>query len=401
MPPEYAEVLVLTFILELPQDLRHPQDKAFGLTEERDDVFVDWPDEAKTIVTRVPITTPGRSPVCRLVFRNAEVKMPLPLQAADFAFGEWTRPFFNDEAWEERNRILEEAVSSGMDVRRTVVAATRFTHPDLWGQTPDERLALLGHEFQESLDFLNDYIITLSMVRGDPSLTPVARGDLAASCPVIVDAVPMQEGLRRGTTFIYPIHEQLPDFVYEVEDIDEAAGEQLEELFGLRRYDGFPMLLYYEFLHSAEASRRLHRYVPAISSLGTAIEVLFSAVIRMIGSGAEHDDAAVEAALRAPLRNQVEHHLPQYVNVDVDVQDANNPFGRWWLGGYKLRNRVLHEGHRPTEPEVDSAFDDAGALLRAIAAGMETEEREGPGFRVLWPFSQPEDLAPEAGSATN
>jgi hypothetical protein len=278
-----------------------------------------------------------------------------------------------------------------MDVRRTVVAATRFVHPDSWGETPGERLALLAHEFQEALDFVNDYIITLSMVRGDPSLTPVARGDLAAACPVVVDAVPMQEGVRRGTTFIYPIHEQLPDFVYEVEDIDEAAGEQLEELFGVRRYHDFPVLLYYEFLHSAEASRRLHRYVPAIASLGTAIEVLFSGVIRMIGSIDEHDDAEVEAALRAPLRNQVEHHLPKYVNVDVNVLDANNPFGRWWLGGYQLRNRVLHEGHRATEAEVNRAFDDAGALVQAIAAGMRTEEREGPGFRVMWPFGHPED----------
>jgi hypothetical protein len=347
----------------------------------------------------MPIETPGRSPVCRLVFRNTNVKMPLPLQAADFAFGEWTRPFFNDAAWEERNRILDDAARSGIDVRRTVVAITRFVHPESWGQTADERLALLGREFQAGLDFLNDYIITLSMVRGDPSLGPVARGDLAAACPVIVDAVPMQEGVRRGTTFIYPIHEQLPDFVYDIQEIDAEVGQQLEELFGARRYEDFPVLLYYEFLHSAEASRRLHRYIPAIASLGTAVEVLFSGVIRLMGAIDEHDDAEIEAALRARLRNQVEHHLPKYVNVEVDLTDASNPFGRWWAGGYQLRNNVLHEGHRPTEAEVDSAFDDAGAVVEAIEAGMKTEEREGPGFRVMWPFGQPEDEDPAPADA--
>ena len=37
-PPDYAEVVVVTFILELPQDLRHPPDKAFVLTAGRADL---------------------------------------------------------------------------------------------------------------------------------------------------------------------------------------------------------------------------------------------------------------------------------------------------------------------------------------------------------------------------
>lgn len=201
----------------------------------------------------------------------------------------------------------------------------------------------------------------------------------------------MQEGVRRGTTFLYPIHEELPDFVYGAEDINDETRHQLEEIFGLRYYGGFPMLLYYELLHSAVAARRQHRYVPAVAALGTTLEVLVSSVIRMVGSGPDHDQDAVERALRATLRNQVVDHLPQYVNAAVDLADAANPFGRWWLGGYRLRNAVIHEGHRPTEAEVDDAFDDAQAFVDAVADGMATIEQEGPGRRTLWPFRAPEE----------
>jgi hypothetical protein len=91
------------------------------------------------------------------------------------AFGEWTEPFFERAAWKERNRQLRAAMSQGATARKTVVAASRFVHPQAWRVSTAQRRELLGREFQSALDLLNDYIVTLSLVRGDPSLVARSR----------------------------------------------------------------------------------------------------------------------------------------------------------------------------------------------------------------------------------
>jgi hypothetical protein len=384
-PPDYAEVVVITHVLELPQDLRVPSGIAFGLTEQREDVFVDWPDKAKVALTRVPIQTPGWSPVHRLVFRNAVVKTALPLQAADLAFKDYVQPLMPPEEWRERERSLKEAVARGWDVRKTVVAASTFVAPERWRGRSDELRDLLRRQLDESLDFLNDYIVSLSLLRGDPLLVPVSRGDLAAACPVVIEAAPMQEGKRSGTTFIYPIHEHVPLPVVEVEPPEEEIRGDIAEFATYRRYQGFPLFLYYELLHSAEAARRLHRYAQAVATLGTTVEVFINAVIRMIAEARSEDTAQLERALRAPLRNQIEHHLPRYATVTVDLTDVANPFGKWWQGGYQLRKDVIHEGRRPDAADADAAFDDASVLVRAVADGLAEEAEDSPAA-FLWPF---------------
>jgi len=50
-------------------------------------------------LTNVPIETPGRSPLHRLLFRNAIVKTAKPLQAADLAFAEWEQLLMPPEVW--------------------------------------------------------------------------------------------------------------------------------------------------------------------------------------------------------------------------------------------------------------------------------------------------------------
>jgi hypothetical protein len=384
-PPDYAEVIVVTHVLELPQDLRVQSGTAFGLSEQRDDVFVDWPDEAKEALTHVPIKTPGRSPVDRLVFRNAIVKTAIPLQAADIAFKDYVQPLMPRAEWRARERGLRKALARGWNVRKTVVAASTYIAPQTWREAGEQLHELLLERLDESLDFLNDYIVTLSLLRGDPLLAQVARGDLPSVCPVVVEAAPMQEGKRSGTTFTYPIHDLVPLPTLEVEPQEQEVAGDMAEFAGFRRYEGFPLLLYYELLHAAEAARRLHRYAQAVATLGTTVEVFLNSVIRMVAEGRGQEPSQVEAALRAPLRNQFEEHLPRYANVTVDLGDIANPFGRWWQGGYRLRNHVIHEGRRPTADEADAAFEDASKLVRAVGDGLAEKAEDSPAS-FLWPF---------------
>jgi len=186
-PPSYVEVLAVSHILELPQDIQVPSDTAVALTEERKDVFQGWSDDVKTAFTNIPIETPGQSPLHRLVVRNAIVRTAIPLQAADHAFAEWEQPLMSSEAWEQRQRAFRAAVATGWEVRKSVVAASTFIAPDRWRSSEADRVALMLEQLDASLDFVNDYIVSLSLLRGDPLLGPVARGDLPPLCPVIIE----------------------------------------------------------------------------------------------------------------------------------------------------------------------------------------------------------------------
>lgn len=86
-----------------------------------------------------------------------------------------------------------------------------------------------------------------------------------------------------------------------------------------------------------------------------------------------------EGILDAGLKNTFKDHLERYINVPVDLDDPSTPFGSWWRGGYKLRSRVVHNGHRPTEAETQNGIDSAMAVIMAVGDGL----RSNPTTEVL------------------
>jgi hypothetical protein len=130
--PPWAEVLVITHVLELPRDLGLAQDQptATALFEPRDDLFVGWPDEAKAHLVHAPaVPSPGMSPVTRLVLRHTWVRARPPLVAADKCFEDFVKPLLPRRA--VRARLWQRRLAGLVGVREpvTVVAATRFLPP--------------------------------------------------------------------------------------------------------------------------------------------------------------------------------------------------------------------------------------------------------------------------------
>jgi hypothetical protein len=120
-------------------------------------------------------------------------------------------------------------------------------------------------------------------------------------------------------------------------------------------------------------------------STGTAVEVLIATTIREAGRARGEDESQYGNVLDAPLRNQVEHHLPGYANCSVDLNDPNNPLGAWWAGGYLTRNRVVHEAHRPTRAEANAALEGAQAVVAAVKAGLLADPvTEDVGHLLQW-----------------
>jgi hypothetical protein len=64
---------------------------------------------------------------------------------------------------------------------------------------------------------------------------------------------------------------------------------------------------------------------------------------------------------------------------------GRDAFGRWWQGGYVLRNKVVHRGYRPTRAEAIAGLDDAMNLIAAIKSGLPADVATKPiDDRLQW-----------------
>jgi hypothetical protein len=382
LPPD-AELLVVTHILELPHDLGFTGTPALALFEPRTDLFGGWSDEEKAhLVSSPPPPDPGTSPVTRLVFKHTWIRGRPPLVAADNAFESFATPLLPKRSARRRRWQRRLAGLRGLSEPVTVVAATRFIPAQDWPQDRENQEAILGRELDASIDFLNDFILSVGLIRNDPRLIPIARGDLPIVCPVILEVAPRtREQSRLGTSFAYPIHAEATYTGF------EPRRDDAEVAFHLARsnyYGAQPFFLFYELMQRALQSFNTHRFSQAMLALGSAMEVLIAVVVRESSALMGEAPNQAEKTLSAGLSNILKAHFGRYASITVDLSNPTNPVGRWWQGGYKLRNRVVHEGHRPDEVETRGAFDDAMAFVGEVRDGL----RSNATTRALGEFLQ-------------
>lgn len=269
---------------------------------------------------------------------------------------DWARPLLRRRS--ARRRLWQRRLSGWLGLREsvTVVATTRFIRPADWPAARDEQERVLGVELDASLEFLNDFLVGLSLVRNEPRLLPIARGDLPIVCPVILELVAMPFGERVGASFGYPIHADVTyvGFGQRHNDAEFAA-----EIARSNYHGREPYFLFYELMQRSLQAFNSARFAQAMLLIGTAIEVMIAVTIRESSKLHGEPPTRAERILIAGLKNVVDTHLARYANIAVDLKNSANPAGRWFQGGYALRNQVAHEGHKPSERETRSAFDDA------------------------------------------
>jgi hypothetical protein len=346
-----------------------------ALIEAREDLFENWADDAKAALIGLPsIPTPGTSPIARLVFRRVWAPERAQLTAAYLAFDGWITPNMDAESTAELNALHQAYMHGGSFGWITVVGATTFVRAQDWPTDEIERAAAQGRELDSCLSYLNSFLLALGLARNDPSIAPVARGDLPRLCPVILETAPM-ESARNAVSYPYQIHGINPHkhattrTFQEMDDSERLAVDLARDVY----FTDEPWFLYYELMQQAVAGYDEHRDRAPVLALGTAIEVLFAIAIRQAALAHGETEEAIAAILDYPLRNQIEHHLPRYVNCVVSTTDTTNAFGRWWQGGYELRNKVVHDGYRPTRTEIKAALEDAMALADVLSAGLASD----------------------------
>jgi hypothetical protein len=67
--------------------------------------------------------------------------------------------------------------------------------------------------------------------------------------------------------------------------------------------------------------------------------------------------------------------LPRFLTEPIDLDDEDRPSGRWFRDCYLLRNRVVHEGYRPSSAEAMDATTATRVFAAWIGAGLKDDER--------------------------
>jgi hypothetical protein len=392
-PPDGVDGLFVTHILELPYSLRIGGPFRFLLGEEptaesaavspqvRAKLFEVDGEQLSAFEDRLIST--------RLAFLEEYVRLQMPLQAADLTFAQWEKPLMSAKAWRKRQKVLKAALKKGIHGPVTVVAATRLVPLGAWSAVPGEQQAKLDEELDVCLDLLNDFLLSLGLISLDPQTRPIARGDLPVLAPVIIEAFPMFGGHRAGASFLREIHNQLPPFARQ-QALDERVVEAAASLTISHRRGEEPFFLFFELMHRAHTDLEEHRAAGAIIASGTAVELLVSTVIREASVLTGEDLERREAVLNASFAARFKDHLGRYIRTKVDINDPDDPFGAWWKTAYRLRNEVVHRGHKPTLDEAETALVQTGELTvhvrDALLAHPDTES-----LGVLLPFGRREE----------
>jgi hypothetical protein len=67
--------------------------------------------------------------------------------------------------------------------------------------------------------------------------------------------------------------------------------------------------------------------------------------------------------------------LPKLLKVPMDIKDSDSVAGRWWTDCYLLRNKVVHEGHKPDDGEALASKMATGAFTRWLGQSLTDDER--------------------------
>lgn len=347
LPPHLPEIGVMSFVLELPADLRLPPGSGVMAIEASDGRFDGWPTGALVAVTgAADFSMPdGFQPATRLMFRRAVVRTQLPLQAADLAFGPWVSPLLSPGTrWRRR---LSYRVHSVRGFRRvaTVVALTRYVPAIAMPQsTGDEvdwliaREAWLDAEFNAALQDLNDFLVSLGLSAGSLKIGPIAPADIPAQVPVILESTQRDHGKPVGATWLHDVHLQYPDI--SLQEMDEAELQVASRLFLAHQLGDEPFFDAYELWCRAHVDNVAGRYQQAVLALATAIEILVSSVIREVMRRRGSSETRIAGILSTSLKNVVRDHLGSALRQRIgneDFTDRGHPIGWWWCEGYGLR----------------------------------------------------------------
>lgn len=139
-----------------------------------------------------------------------------------------------------------------------------------------------------------------------------------------------------------------------------------------------PFFQWLELYQASEHHLGSGRNDQSVVAACTATEVLVNTLFRVIWAAKELDSEKLAGVLSSGFKNQLQDHLPRFLDQDLDLADESAPPGRWHHDCYRLRNRIVHEGHKATSGEAFDSKVSTSAFARWIGAALSEDPRTNP-----------------------
>jgi hypothetical protein len=353
--------MTVTFALELPFSLRMPE--VALVHSRRGPGWEGWgSDEIAHLIDLQARIPDGFEPHFRIALGQASVRVPAPLTAARLAFPEWDG--FEDDAG-----------TGTVEVTRTTALVSVYSRVlDSPLDSGDEEF--IGEWFSRRMDevlgLLNDYLVVLASVDDEWHISRISRADLPRMAPYLVDIRPGREGAGRVSSTL-DVHARIRDDLPAEREPEEAS--VVTDLIHAYREGRAPFFDWTQYMQSAEHHLGAGRYEQAVIAAATATEVMVNIFFREMWEALELDAARLAGVLECGFKNQLVDQLPKFLTKPVDLADEDVPPGRWYGDCYLVRNRVVHEGYRPTSAEAWDATVASRAFASWIGRSMKKDQK--------------------------
>lgn len=371
--PEAEPIAALSFLLELPHCLRI--DNLVFLVSDRGGGWAGWNPHAIGHMAGFDRAVPedDLKPRFRVHIRQTRIDGWVPLHAAEQAFPGWDRV--------ERPERSSDVTSKGKDELRSVIEITTYESAEQTplgsGESDEARfkhavIEWLSRRLDETLSFLNQYLVILAGMRDEWHTSALSRIDLPRDVPWKLMILPTPAGWT-GPSGTLDVHATIRDDLPEQRTAEEIT-YAIEAVHQARRGQA-PFFQFIELYQAAEHHLGSGRHNQSVIAACTATEVLVNTLFRVLWICLERDLAKLEGILNAPFRNQLTDLLPKFLVGTVDLSDEETPPGRWYGECYKVRNRIVHEGEKATAGEAYDSKVATGDFARWISKELVSDPR--------------------------
>ena len=360
-PPLYW----LDFFVELPFDIRLPA----GAIKRGEVDFNDptlgridgWADVTIDPHTGVPdFPEPGVWPSTTISWRRRSRRPARPDRIAWGIFGD---EMLSDVAlWRRVSisaRVQLTRFRSSYGETATVVRLIRVDSPPALPLTSE----WVSSQFARGLRHLNEFLVPLSWVSADPRMAPLHPRQLSARIAGFQTDIGARLHGRRS---------RREPFLLRLDEGNSVSGAGLPSRFvdealqmapdpGTTR----PFLPILDFLVAGRGALARGLNAQAVIDATTTIELLVNQVIIEIGPQKDprrYGGHRLQSVLDAPFKSRVVDHYAKLLGATPDLAAEGDEIGRWWNRCYLLRNRVAHEGVRPSDHDAALAVMESERL---------------------------------------
>jgi hypothetical protein len=364
-------VTVFTFLLTLPYALPVPEGSTPGFVDRRTSIWDEWSPAWTGKLVGGPDAEPLSDevvPGTRIAIRHREVTMPVPPAAAFEAFTDWIEPPLSPDVFARLTEDTRKWKSTGVSTVISVVALSRYVPRSAHPRGEEMTIGWLLEILRPALADLDNFLEALGIVARRWDIGALPPRSLPFMVPLLVESThPGPAGEKQGTTAMVPLHDLSP-MLPERFETSEVLFAGAKGISNAANQGDQPFMLVLRLIHAAEAERLGGDPTKALIDLNTAIEVLVSTTISVAGRVVGWDEERIARAVswRTGLKKRVTDHLGPLFGEELAIEDEDEPWGRWFVGGYRLRNAAVHEGRVLRKADVDDALLEAEAVVRDV-----------------------------------